>query len=89
MRWAIFVAPLAGARIEIFGAMHSCAGTIVAPLAGARIEIVSGICRAVAVCVAPLAGARIEILRLSLLSLSISSLPSRERGLKFRHGYSP
>ena len=56
----------------------------VAPLAGARIEI----CQYSVCCgelsVAPLAGARIEILNQGVQGSSPWSLPSRERGLKFR-----
>ena len=37
-----YVAPLAGARIEIARGFSQCAAAIVAPLAGARIEIIAG-----------------------------------------------
>ncbi len=57
----------------------------VAPLAGARIEIVLNGFLDVLGFVAPLAGARIEIMDELPLDLSPKvSLPSRERGLKYR-----
>ena len=77
-----FVAPLAGAWIEI--AIH--AGTKetnpVAPLAGAWIEIILQKRDLLIVNVAPLAGAWIEIALFIIKQITIESLPSRERGLK-------
>ena len=55
----------------------------VAPLAGAWIEIVVESDGRNAKTVAPLAGAWIEIPKQIFSAFSISSLPSRERGLKF------
>ena len=77
-----FVAPLAGARIEI-----PCGHILdlllgVAPLAGARIEMGYAPDLLRPPFVAPLAGARIEISTSSKHGLSKASLPSRERGLK-------
>ena len=57
---------------------------VVAPLAGARIEIAHPPAPFPAPHVAPLAGARIEICQTVLVLLQPPSLPSRERGLKFR-----
>ena len=58
----------------------------VAPLAGAWIEIMTGASRLQNSFVAPLAGAWIEILS-NMVDLLLSSLPSRERGLKFLEMY--
>ena len=57
-----FVAPLAGAWIEITGQRHSFLYAPVAPLAGAWIEIIQGYQEEGKADVAPLAGAWIEIL---------------------------
>ena len=54
----------------------------VAPLAGAWIEIVSGRYRTAGKAVAPLAGAWIEILASDEIKVGMTSLHSRERGLK-------
>ena len=57
----------------------------VAPLAGARIEIYDIYAKRDPDCVAPLAGARIEIFSKAFIEVPFSlSLPSRERGLKYR-----
>ena len=59
---AIIVAPLAGARIEIYMNHIDPASHPVAPLAGARIEMFY-ICTPMRLAVvAPLAGARIEMI---------------------------
>ena len=78
----LFVAPLAGARIEIKTGFTAVITKRVAPLAGARIEIVIPVPQGQYLLVAPLAGARIEILELKSSCASSMSLPSRERGLK-------
>ena len=57
---------------------------MVAPLAGARIEIVQIRILQLEELVAPLAGARIEISLTATDAALTLSLPSRERGLKFR-----
>ena len=54
----------------------------VAPFAGARIEIFSNSSSLIMDTVAPFAGARIEITLSTGFSVTILSLPSRERGLK-------
>ena len=56
----------------------------VAPLAGARIEIDRFRSVGSGGLVAPLAGARIEIVAPNAFRRLKASLPSRERGLKFR-----
>ena len=56
---------------------------LVAPLAGAWIEMRNENCDVYIFLVAPLAGAWIEIRPLRTEQLSIRSLPSRERGLKY------
>ena len=56
---------------------------LVAPLAGAWIEIVSMFDTDFSARVAPLAGAWIEIVLIIDFSQTCSSLPSRERGLKY------
>ena len=78
------VAPLAGAWIEMTQFLALSWAFIVAPLAGAWIEMLS-IDRLYSILyVAPLAGAWIEITQKYPTSIiSIQSLPSRERGLKF------
>ena len=78
-----FVAPLAGAWIEIKMYNIDFEGCKVAPLAGAWIEIlrVNEIFNAEHV--APLAGAWIEIAMSGIIIIPRpSSLPLRERGLK-------
>ena len=58
----------------------------VAPLAGAWIEILQLFALCLFELVAPLAGAWIEITnRLTLPGIRKTSLPSRERGLKFEN----
>ena len=57
--------------------------TAVAPLAGAWIEIMSKVSISCVSAVAPLAGAWIEISGKGAAALTITSLPSRERGLKY------
>ncbi len=59
---------------------------IVAPLAGAWIEIERTERHPEQLVVAPLAGAWIEIPNDVPMDGNIASLPSRERGLKFRQG---
>ena len=57
----------------------------VAPLAGAWVEIIRYIHESVPNSVAPLAGAWVEILYSGLSMICfVRSLPSRERGLKFK-----
>ena len=56
---------------------------LVAPLAGAWIEIVYSYWYWACIRVAPLAGAWIEIANMQVFSFVVSSLPSRERGLKY------
>ena len=56
----------------------------VAPFAGARIEIGKSWTNAQMLWVAPFAGARIEIVRVTPAGPCKQSLPSRERGLKFK-----
>ena len=57
----------------------------VAPLAGARIEILAKQSNITGDRVAPLAGARIEIINAIASGLGKMSLPSRERGLKYKY----
>ena len=57
----------------------------VAPFAGARIEICLSCQTYMYRQVAPFAGARIEIVALLILRVGSRSLPSRERGLKFKN----
>ena len=59
----------------------------VAPLAGAWIEISESAASGTGSSVAPLAGAWIEILYEMAEYLQVTSLPSRERGLKCFYGY--
>ena len=77
------VAPLAGAWIEIpsCGWEHLLRG--VAPLAGAWIEIALFADTSDVIIVAPLAGAWIEISPSTRQFPEATSLPSRERGLKY------
>ena len=78
------VAPLAGAWIEIRLTMWARSALMVAPLAGAWIEIRLTMWARSALMVAPLAGAWIEIVSRALPGGHAPSLPSRERGLKFK-----
>ena len=94
------VAPFAGAWIEIsFSVRTATCAVLVAPFAGAWIEINTMPIAPVAFVVAPFAGAWIEIsfaewehqiergLKFpNLISILVakSSLPSRERGLKYQ-----
>ena len=78
------VAPLAGAWIEILPVQKSITPCRVAPLAGAWIEISVQNPLSVFCFVAPLAGAWIEIDRIFVDILYATSLPSRERGLKYK-----
>ncbi len=82
----IVVAPLAGAWIEITHLGVIVVRGVVAPLAGAWIEISIYGRPFRKMLVAPLAGAWIEIeeWRATLLKAT-PSLPSRERGLKYRN----
>ena len=85
MQRLVEVAPLAGAWIEIPYIKALSLFSLVAPLAGAWIEIMQLPTIAALVAVAPLAGAWIEIsLGRADLVRRAMSLPSRERGLKYR-----
>ena len=77
------VAPLAGAWVEIYVWVDGECTDEVAPLAGAWVEITDDDENACNTLVAPLAGAWVEIIFSNSLSDSLS-LPSRERGLKFK-----
>ena len=77
------VAPLAGAWIEIMSKVSISCVSAVAPLAGAWIEIAIADPLTNMRSVAPLAGAWIEISGKGAAALTITSLPSRERGLKY------
>ena len=79
---SLFVAPLAGAWIEILDHRSSLSVTSVAPLAGAWIEINIHLLTPSFLSVAPLAGAWIEIVVMPRYGSNGPSLPSRERGLK-------
>ena len=76
------VAPFAGAWIEIEGCCASSIWSPVAPFAGAWIEMSKGEGKRVYDYVAPFAGAWIEIHCVRGSTGALSSLPSRERGLK-------
>ena len=76
------VAPLVGARIEIFKSFGITREIVVAPLVGARIEIVFGAAYRYRLTVAPLVGARIEMFVPPVSRFKPLSLPSWERGLK-------
>ena len=79
------VAPFAGAWIEMTASMSYRCTSCVAPFAGAWIEIDNGSNRITDSAVAPFAGAWIEIQFRSRSSTTRpTSLPSRERGLKFQ-----
>ena len=79
----VYVAPLAGAWIEIAFSGQPQPHCAVAPLAGAWIEIVIEGIDEKNEDVAPLAGAWIEIRRDRMtVAIAPTSLPLRERGLK-------
>ena len=78
------VAPLAGAWIEILAGRRRLHQSPVAPLAGAWIEIEMVDDFDVDIEVAPLAGAWIEIFPHRQPFFQQMSLPSRERGLKYK-----
>ena len=79
------VAPLAGAWIEMIEAIKDHGYDNVAPLAGAWIEIFFLLSLHKQFLVAPLAGAWIEMCWMGVLAkCQTRSLPSRERGLKYR-----
>ena len=77
------VAPFAGAWIEIVLTPMIATEEDVAPFAGAWIEISQTFAYTMVVFVAPFAGAWIEISLVAPKSSIASSLPSRERGLKY------
>ena len=85
LMYAFTVAPFAGAWIEI-GSLPAVLlpSQQVAPFAGAWIEISMTGSVSRKPYVAPFAGAWIEITADGQLKINIMSLPSRERGLKFR-----
>ena len=76
------VAPLVGARVEIFWENDIQRVFGVAPLVGARVEIAQSKKRKKTMSVAPLVGARVEIPLYPSLYSGDLSLPSWERGLK-------
>ena len=77
-----YVAPFAGAWIEIKESSIYAGSAPVAPFAGAWIEIDVSNAAYAGNAVAPFAGAWIEIFRASHTAPISTSLPSRERGLK-------
>ena len=78
------VAPFAGAWIEITIKLTMMDLVDVAPFAGAWIEIAKyGFLFSIGQ-VAPFAGAWIEMLSWTKTTVSLKSLPLRERGLKYR-----
>ena len=79
------VAPLVGAWIEICQYSVCCEELSVAPLVGAWIEIGFRLYLSCSIGVAPLVGAWIEISKGMSASEWIKSLPSWERGLKYRN----
>ena len=79
----VYVAPFAGAWIEIARLYASFRQTFVAPFAGAWIEISKCRLQTTSSRVAPFAGAWIEIIMPTEVICTIMSLPSRERGLKW------
>ena len=83
MGGGFYVAPFAGAWIEIPITAAVSPHVVVAPFAGAWIEISKMFLAHQFHVVAPFAGAWIEILILLLLWRLLLSLPLRERGLKF------
>ena len=78
------VAPLVGAWIEIGFRLYLSCSIGVAPLVGAWIEMMLSPKRFPEPVVAPLVGAWIEISKGMSASEWIKSLPSWERGLKFK-----
>ena len=78
------VAPFTGAWIEILGKDGSIADYQVAPFTGAWIEICAGLSACPGRGVAPFTGAWIEINPDTEVITGRKSLPSRERGLKYR-----
>ena len=76
------VAPLVGAWIEILHSEYLFKLALVAPLVGAWIEIMTYWEEVYDLLVAPLVGAWIEIQYPSILTHSLPSLLSWERGLK-------
>ena len=79
------VAPFAGAWIEICNHPPECGTVRVAPFAGAWIEMCDSLTASSASDVAPFAGAWIEMGRMyTRHRCSVWSLPSRERGLKWK-----
>ena len=79
------VAPFTGAWIEIPCALSVSVSVSVAPFTGAWIEIAAQTAGDPAHCVAPFTGAWIEIGMNDLTNAATaSSLPSRERGLKWK-----
>ena len=79
------VAPHAGARVEMID--NPCTSQVfgVAPHAGARVEISQRMTLLAAGYVAPHAGARVEISETeNWYHWCQRSLPTRERGLKYR-----
>ncbi len=81
------VAPFAGAWIEMLYDGRDFINDNVAPFAGAWIEIIQNSLNKLLTVVAPFAGAWIEIYHQLHIDFIRSSLPSRERGLKFRGGH--
>ena len=83
VRQHVAVAPFAGAWIEMCIVCKIFHETIVAPFAGAWIEIPRAKSKRSPGTVAPFAGAWIEISPRHATTESRTSLPSRERGLKW------
>ena len=79
----LYVAPFAGAWIEIADKEPKETGKGVAPFAGAWIEIIGVNSKFYGNYVAPFAGAWIEIIWCVGYCICKTSLPSRERGLKY------
>ena len=78
------VAPYTGAWIEMRAADWVNEQSMVAPYTGAWIEIVACRVDSLLVRVAPYTGAWIEIYGIEPILILSMSLPTRERGLKFR-----
>ena len=76
------VAPFTGAWIEIWVNWSASLVSCVAPFTGAWIEIAYFACRCLSSPVAPFTGAWIEMVTPQFQPAPLSSLPSRERGLK-------
>ena len=83
MRLRPWVAPYAGAWIEIYYRCKADRKRKVAPYAGAWIEIPIKLLFSSGNIVAPYAGAWIEINQQIVGCIMLRSLPTRERGLKF------